>query len=135
VRDSADGHVIKEYVAAQRQQASVLATNARDMQDMIFIAHSETVTFLSALPPLAGAMFCRPSEPLFIHTLCSRLRIVWRMGWRRRAQARGRTSRLGWHRQARQHVCRASTVARPARTFARVLCSAASCCMEGKLKC
>ena len=85
VSDSADRHVIKEHVASQRQQASVLATNARDVQDMIFIAHSETVTccvspweavcvaspcgrlVLQAL--VLQAWCCRRLEPLFIHTL------------------------------------------------------------------
>ena len=50
--DSAD--VIKDYVAAQRQQASLLASAAVDMQDMLFITHSQTVLFCSLrwLPPL-----------------------------------------------------------------------------------
>jgi hypothetical protein len=67
VSDSADRHVIKEHVASQRQQASVLATNARDVQDMIFIAHSETVTF--CVSPWEAVCVASPCGRLVLQAL------------------------------------------------------------------
>jgi len=47
-------------VAAQRQQASLLACAAADMQDMMFITHSQTVLScaLPWLPPFHRVCVC-----------------------------------------------------------------------------